>query len=77
MYNDYYLQQIDNKMQTNNSLLNDIKNNQNQMLQYFASGDIYYQTLINEEQQIKNATGLLIIIAAIILIWNFIVRCWK
>lgn len=63
MYNDYYLQNIDNKMSTLITNTNTIIEKQNTI--------IYNQTIIND--------SILTVASAIAiwLIFNFVVRCFK
>lgn len=70
MYNDYYLEQINNKLITNNNLLNEIIQNQETLI----SGD----RVIREQQytQIKGIAMIEVLIA-IILMYLFIVRSLK
>lgn len=70
MYNDYYLEQINNKLITNNNLLNEIIENQETLI----SGDRKIR-----EQQYTQIKGIAVIevIITIILMFLFIVRSLK
>lgn len=71
MYNDYYLQQIDNKIAITNSYLEDLQI-QLEEIQEQVSGDHF---LIQEKVD-KNA-NLLMIPITILLIFLFVVRSMK
>lgn len=77
MYNDYYLQQIDNKLNTTNSKLIDIIENQEAIIeqqQQLISGDI---DIINRQEQMITSNYALIIVAMLFIIYSFIVRSFK
>ena len=77
MYNDYYLQQIDNKLNTTNSKLIDIIDNQEAIIeqqQQLISGDI---DIIARQEQLITSNYALIIVAMLFIIYNFIVRSLK
>lgn len=63
MYNDYYLQEINNKMATNNNNLNNIIINQNDIIQ--------------NQNKIINRIASLEILTALIVLYLFITRCFK
>lgn len=63
MYNDYYLEQINNKLATTNSNLETIITNQN--------------TLIDNQEIIYNSVIGIDIVIALILLYLFVVRCMK
>ena len=81
MYNDYYLQQIDNKLATKNNNLDDIIENQqsiinnqvtiieNQQIDY--SGDIITQQKIDE---VKNANLMILFCILLAVIYKFVER---
>lgn len=70
MYNDYYLEQINNKLITNNNLLNEIIENQETLI----SGD-----RVIREQQYTQIKGIAVIevLITITLMYLFIVRSLK
>lgn len=77
MYNDYYLQEINNKLATTNNNLDDILENQeliNQQLILIESGDKEIK-----EELVKANQGLMAInlILMLTLIYTFIVRCLR
>lgn len=77
MYNDYYLQQIDNKLNISNNNLNEIIENQEIIIeqnQTLISGD---REIITNQQILYNGIGIEILIITIILIYHFIERCLK
>ena len=74
MYNDYYLQQIDSKMSTNNSLLDDIIANQESLSLQITSGD---QALLARLERTNTDIIVIQLIIAALLIYQFIVRCLR
>lgn len=77
MYNDYYLQQIDNKLNTTNSKLIDIIDNQEAIIeqqQQLISGDI---DIIARQEQLITSNYALILVAMLFIIYSFIVRSLK
>lgn len=77
MYNDYYLEQINNKMSTNNSLLDDIKDNQEEIIlnqEILISGD---KDIINRIERVENANIMIVMSIMLYVIMYFIVRSLK
>lgn len=46
-------------------------------LAYIQSGDRYMHEINTKIERCETGIGLLACIAILMLIWNFIVRCWK
>lgn len=70
MYNDYYLEQINTKLNSTNSMLDDIIENQEVLI----SGDIYIERKLEE---VKSTNIMLTMAFVLYLIMYFIVRCLK
>lgn len=77
MYNDYYLQEISGKITTTNNNLNTIIQNQNTEIAYLTSGELYLQEIKENTNSINTIVGIIAILLATMLIWNFTCRCWK
>lgn len=72
MYNDYYLEQINNKLTTTNNRLQEVEQLQEETLQQI-SGDMYTNNKTLEN--IININGCLLFVTSIILLYLFIKRC--
>ena len=70
MYNDYYLEQINNKIAITNTRLNEVLTNQETLI----SGDIFIK---QEIEQTNHKLEILNIVIVAILLYLFIVRCMK
>ena len=70
MYNDYYLEQINDKLQDTNISLQEIITNQ----EILISGDKIIQNKIDE---VTNTNILLAMLLAIFLIYQFTMRCLR
>lgn len=77
MYNDYYLEQINNKLSITNNNLQNIINNQEAIIQnqeILISGDQYFR---EKEQIIRTEVAGIEIVLSIILLYNFIRGCFR
>lgn len=84
MYNDYYLEQINNKLNTTNGYLEDIIDNQQSIINNEATIIENQEELISGDNQIisqltiaNNSLILLAIIILWILLYKFIERCLR
>lgn len=70
MYNDYYLQQIDNKLLTNNNKLQDIQ----EEIQISTSGD---KEILKEIKNLNTNIVIIQLVIVILLLYKFIERCFR
>lgn len=74
MYNDYWLEEINDNIIITNTRLNEIKNIQQQMQ---VSGDNYYNNINNKLEKLQIGQITISCLIALFIIYNFVVRCFK
>ena len=77
MYNDYYLQEINNKIATTNNNLQDIIDNQELLYQQMIEIESGDNKLRQEVQSVESYSIMLTIIMSLTLIYTFVVRCLR
>lgn len=70
MYNDYYLQEINNKLATTNNNLSTIITNQGTII-------TKQESIIEDQETLYNNIFIVEMIAMLILLYLFVVRCMK